>query len=197
MWVMVLLSLLALKAAPAMGAAPALSIVPVPKQRDLMAEGSDVHFWVAHVGKASEGNDTQTLIVWRGKWSGNGEWTTLPMIPDQVVISMATSNDELLMVLKNGQWEIADGLDIRTGPTPPQGDVMLAIAGDPDAVWAVVKGLILPPASTQESETLGATNPPASRRGNQRRSRRNRRGWWFAISSDGKWTTRAADCRMR
>jgi uncharacterized RDD family membrane protein YckC len=157
-WVMVLLSLLALKAAPAMGAAPALSIVPVPKQRDLMAEGSDDHFWVAHVGKASEGNDTQTTIVWRPRLARNDEWSPMPSVA-QRVISIATSNDELLLVLKNGQWEIADGQDIRTGPTPPQGDVMLAIAADQDAVWAVVKGWILPPASTQ---AVSAATAPAT-----------------------------------
>jgi uncharacterized RDD family membrane protein YckC len=147
-WVIVLLSPLALNAIPSLGAAPALSIVPAPKQRDLMAEGSDNHFWVAHVGKAPDGNYAQTTIVWRPRWSGNDEWSPMPSVA-QRVISVATSNDELLLVLQNGQWEIADGPDIRTGPTPPQGDVMLAIASDQEAVWAVVHGWVTPPASTQ------------------------------------------------
>jgi uncharacterized RDD family membrane protein YckC len=154
----VLLSLLAVKS-PALGAAPALSIVPAPKQRDLMAEGSDNHFWVAHVGKALDGNYLQTTIVWRPRWSGNDEWSPMPSVA-QRVISVATSNDELMLVLQNGQWEIADGQDIRTGPTPPQGDVMLAIASDPEAVWAVVRGWVTPPASTTQaiSGAISAAN---------------------------------------
>jgi uncharacterized RDD family membrane protein YckC len=166
-WLVVMLSPLALEAAPASNA-PALSIAPAPKQRDLMAEGSENHFWVAHVGKVPDGNYAQTTIVWRPRWSGNDEWSSMPPVA-QRVISMATSNDELLVVLQNGQWEIADGLDIRTGPTPPQGDVMLAIACDQDAVWAVVRGWIVPNASTQVSlpttvPTTEATTQPAEAR---------------------------------
>src|ERR1700689_2495406 len=101
-WLVVMVSPLAL------GAAPALSIAPVPKQRDLMAEGSDNHFWVAHVDKNPDGNYAQTTIVWRPRWSGDDEWSPMPPVA-QRVIGMATSNDELLMVLQNGQWEIADG----------------------------------------------------------------------------------------
>ncbi len=152
-----LLALVVVMLSPlALMAAPALSIVPAPKQRDLMAEGSDNHFWVAHVGKNPDGNYSQTMIVWRPRWSGNDEWS--PMTPvAQRVVSITTSNDELLLVLQNGQWEIADGTDIRTGPTPPQGDVMLAIACDQDAVWAVVRGWVTPPATMQAS--LPATVP--------------------------------------
>lgn len=131
--------------------APALSISPAPQPRDLLAQGSENHFWIAHVDKSPDGNYPQTEIVFRSKWSGNDDWTPMPSVADRVV-SIATSNDELLVVLANGQWEIADETDIRTGPTPPQGDVLLAIADDQDTVWAVVRGLVsppAPPASTQ------------------------------------------------
>src|ERR1700728_3230885 len=88
------------------------AIAPGPaRQRDLLAVAGADHFWIARVVRDPTDNSTQTLIVYRGKWSGNGDWTTLPMIPDRVV-SMATSNGELLLVLANGQWEIADDTDI-------------------------------------------------------------------------------------
>ena len=99
----------------------------------------------------------------------------MPVIPDRVV-SMATSNGELLLVLANGQWEIADDTDIRSGPTGSMWDTMVAIAGGEDAVWAIVRSS---PASTEESEALGTTNPstePGNRWRKRRRSRRPRRG---------------------
>ncbi|HEX4056121.1 MAG TPA: RDD family protein [Tepidisphaeraceae bacterium] len=139
--------------------APALSISAPPQPRDLFAQGSENHFWIAHVAKSPDGNYSQTEIVFRSKWSGSGDWTPMPSVADRVV-SMAASNDELLVVLANGQWEIADEADIRTGPTPPQGDVLLAIANDQETVWAVVRGTIPPPlpASTAPSKSR-ATGP--------------------------------------
>ena len=138
------------------GVVVAQAISPGPaRQRDLLAVAGVDHFWIARVLRDPADNSIQTLIVYRGKWSGNGDWTTLPVIPDRVV-SMATSNGELLLVLANGQWEIADDTDIRSGPTGVMWDTMLAIAGGEDSVWAIVRSS---PASTEESETLGTTNP--------------------------------------
>ena len=115
------------------------------------------HFWIARVARAPVDNSTGTSIVFRGKWSG--DWTTLPIIPDRVV-SIGTGNGELLLVLGNGQWEIADETDIRSGPTGSTWDTMLAIAGGQEAVWAIVRSS---PASTVksvgESAITGATNP--------------------------------------
>ncbi len=140
----------------ASGIAIGQAIAPGPaRQRDLFAEAGADHFWIARVLRDPVDNSTQTLIVYRGKWSGNGDWTTLPVIPDRVV-SMATSNGELLLVLTNGQWEIANDTDIRSGPTGPMWDTMVAIAGGEDAVWAIVRSS---PASTEESEASGTTNP--------------------------------------
>jgi uncharacterized RDD family membrane protein YckC len=148
--------LLLFAANAATGIAVAQAISPGPAhQRDLLAEAGADHFWIARVLRDPSDNSTQTLIVYRGKWSGNGDWTTLPVIPDRVV-SMATSNGELLLVLANGQWEIADDTDIRSGPTGSMWDTMVTIAGGEDAVWAVVRSS---PASTEESESPETTNP--------------------------------------
>src|SRR5271170_4481583 len=109
--------LLLFAANAATGVAVAQAIAPGPaRQRDLLAVAGADHFWIARVLRDPVDNSIQTLIVYRGKWSGNGDWTSLPVIPDRVV-SMATSNGELLLVLANGQWEIADDTDIRSGPT--------------------------------------------------------------------------------
>jgi uncharacterized RDD family membrane protein YckC len=149
-----LLLLFAANAATGIAVAQAISSGPA-HQRDLLAEAGADHFWIARVLRDPSDNSTQTLIVYRGKWSGNGDWTTLPVIPDRVV-SMATSNGELLLVLSNGQWEIADDTDIRSGPTGSMWDTMVTIAGGEDAVWAVVRSS---PASTEESEPPETTNP--------------------------------------
>src|SRR5271156_3642635 len=94
--------------------APAQPIASAPaKQRDLLAEASADHFWIARIARDPVDNSTFTSIVYREKWSGMSDWTQLPPIPDRV-ISMATSNGELLLVLSDGLWEIADGDDIRT-----------------------------------------------------------------------------------
>jgi uncharacterized RDD family membrane protein YckC len=143
-------------------AAGQAAIAPGPaRQRDLLAEAGADHFWIGRVLRDPVDNSTQTLIVYRGKWSGNGDWGTLPVIPDRVV-SMATSNGELMLVLANGQWEIADDTDIRSGPTGSMWETMVAIAGGEDAVWAIVRSS---PASTEESEAPGATNPSTEQAG--------------------------------
>jgi uncharacterized RDD family membrane protein YckC len=123
------------------------------QHRDLMAVANGEHFWIARVSRDPVDNSTFTSIVYREHWSR--DWTALPTIPDRVV-GMATSNGELLLVLANGQWEIADDEDIRSGPTGALWDTMIAIAGGPDAVWAIVRSSA---ASTQEIGEEDATNP--------------------------------------
>jgi hypothetical protein len=116
----------------ATGIAAGQAIVPAAQRsRDLLAEAGADHFWIARVSTDPRDNSIGTSIVYRGKWSGNGDWTALPVIPDRVV-SMGASNGELLLVLANGQWEIADDTDIRSGPTGSTWDTMLAIAGGPE-----------------------------------------------------------------
>ena len=124
------------------------------RQRDLLAVASGDHFWIARI--AREPDSIVTSIVYREKWAMT-DWTTMQPIPDRV-ISMATSNDELLVVLSDGLWEIADGDDIRTGPPGEMWDAMLAIAAVDDAVWAVVRST---GASTQGSDATEPATQPA------------------------------------
>ncbi|MGA2442844.1 MAG: RDD family protein [Tepidisphaeraceae bacterium] len=151
-WLLVLVAAGAAQAATA--ETPSVSMAPpAARQRDLLAEAGEQHFWIARVVKESADNSMQTSITYRSQWSGNADWMPLPVISDRVV-SMATSNGELLLVLANGQWEIADGTDIRTGPSDGLWDAMLAVANGQDTVWAIVR---CSPASTRAS--AGTTNP--------------------------------------
>jgi uncharacterized RDD family membrane protein YckC len=142
------------------GTAEAQSIAPqVVRQRDLLADAGLDQFWIARVTRDTQDNTFETSIVYRTKFAGNADWTELPPIPDRVV-SMANSEGELLIVLANGQWEIADDTDIRSGPSGETWDTMLAVAAEQNVVWAVVRnsGSI----TTQESPTTGATEAEAS-----------------------------------
>jgi uncharacterized RDD family membrane protein YckC len=131
------------------------------RPRDLFADAGSDHFWIGRVLRDPVDNSTQTLIVYRGKLFANSDWTTLSVVPERVV-SMAADNDELLLVLANGQWEIADDTDIRSGPTSEGWETMLTIAGSEDAVWAIVR---YAPPTTQESaeqETTAPSTEPAT-----------------------------------
>ena len=109
------------------------------------------------------------------------------MIPDRVV-SMATSNGELLLVLANGQWEIADDTDIRSGPTDAMWDTMLAIAGG--------RGCGLGDRAVFAGEHAGergagttnpSTEPRVSRRGTRDAAEAPAR-LMVCEFTDGKWT---------
>jgi uncharacterized RDD family membrane protein YckC len=151
---------------------------PAARPRDLLAEAGEQHFWIARVVRDSADNATQTTIVYRSQWSGNADWMPLPVISDRVV-SMATSNEELLLALANGQWEIADGQDIRSGPTDGLWDAMLAVANGQDTVWAIVR-----------CSGAGTTNPsttPAA--GPTTRAEPEAESRLMACQfSEGKWT---------
>jgi uncharacterized RDD family membrane protein YckC len=130
-----------------------------PKQRDLLACAGEDRFWIARVqlAKSDSGTYEQTSILYREKWSGNGGWTPMEPIIGRVV-SIASNRGELLLVLDNGQWQIADAGEYRAGPPAPQGDQMLAIADEQDAVWAIVHGKIAPVQSSQPA-TAPALQP--------------------------------------
>ena len=156
---LLMLILILLGAVSPLAAAPALPIAqPAPRQRDLLAEAGENRFWIARVNWDQASSSNQTSIIFREKWSGPDDWQNLPIIPDRVV-SMASSNGELLLVLASGQWEIADDTDIRSGPTGGLWDKMLAIAAGPDTIWAVVRSL---PATTQQSATTLPSTIPST-----------------------------------
>jgi uncharacterized RDD family membrane protein YckC len=172
---------------PSVSIAPSVSITPpAPPQRDLLAEAGEQHFWIARVATDS----TQTAIVYRSQWTGNADWTPLPVISDRVV-SMATSNGELLLALANGQWEIADGQDIRSGPTDGLWDAMLAVANGQDTVWAIVR--CSPASATNPSTIPTAEQTTRSEAETQRSEAETQRSepesrLMVCQFSDGKWT---------
>lgn len=146
-------------------AAAASGADAAPRPRDLLAYAGEERFWIARVElvKSDSGNYEQTSVLYREKWSGNGGWTPMeaePMVGR--VVSIAGNRGELLLVLDNGQWQIADAGDIRIGPPAPQGDQMLAIADEQDSVWAIVHGMAAPMQTSQptsEPVTQPATRP--------------------------------------
>jgi uncharacterized RDD family membrane protein YckC len=110
----------------------------------------------------------QTTIQFRSQWTGNTDWTLLPTVPQRIV-SIAASSGNLLMVLSNGQWQIASGevgneWPIRTGPTGSQFDEMIAIASGGGQTWAVVRWL---PPTTQEGATESASTQASTQPGTQ------------------------------
>jgi len=181
-WLLVLVAVGAAQGATA--ETPSVSIAPpAARQRDLLAEAGEQHFWIARVAPDTADKSTQTLIVFRSQWSGNADWMPLPPISDRVV-SMATSNGELLLVLANGQWEIADGQDIRSGPTDRLWDVMLGVANGQHTVWAIVRCW---PASTTNPSTIPATGQTTRSESEPQRSEAESR-LMVCQFSDGKWT---------
>ena len=188
-WLLVWVAAAAAQAATA--ETPSVSIAPpAARQRDLLAEAGEQHFWIARVVREPADNSTQTSIVYRSQWSGNADWMSLPVISDRVV-SMATSNGELLLALANGQWEIADGPDIRSGPTDRLWDVMLAVANGQDTVWAIVR--FSPPSTTGPSTRPATEQTTRSEAETQRSEAEPERSegesrLMVCQFSDGKWT---------
>jgi uncharacterized RDD family membrane protein YckC len=136
---------------------PSLSQAPPQaRPRDLLAEAGEDHFWIAHVVHDPTDNSTETDIFYRSKWTGNAEWVELDPVSDRVV-SMATSNGELLVVLADGQWQIADDDGMRAGPDGLDWKEMVAVGSDSSAVWSIVRWQ---PPSTMQSEI--STTAPAT-----------------------------------
>ena len=104
--------------------------------RDLLAHGGDEQFWIARVVPKGPGNPFEsTNLMYRENFGG--PWTPLEGLSSRVV-SMASSQGEALLVLKDGQWMIANETDIRLGPPPPNLGKMIAIASEGSTVWGVV-----------------------------------------------------------
>jgi uncharacterized RDD family membrane protein YckC len=141
--VLSLASLLVLWCAPAWAGAPT---------RDLLAHGADDVLWMARVLPALQNNPYESTNLWCRENFG-GPWTPLRNISSRVM-SMASLGDEVLLVLRDGQWMIADEQDIRLGPPPPNDGKMIAIANDQKVIWAIV---------TDEGPTMRSSTNPATR----------------------------------
>jgi hypothetical protein len=121
---------------PSIGASAAPATIPEFGQRNLLACADYDHFWVARVipGKGAGGFD-QTRLHFRNRWGG--AWVG-PSIISSRVMSIACRNGELLLVLEDGGWMIADESNLRIGPPPPNRGKLIAIANQQNTVWAIV-----------------------------------------------------------
>jgi len=131
-----------------------------PAPRDVLGHADTSKFWIAQVARAKDQDEVgeQTTIWYRGRFDS---WAPMPAVGGRVV-SMASGGGELLLVMADGQWMIADGDELRPGPAAPGGEKMLAVANERDDVWAIV----LTDESTTQP-TTAATNPttrPAGQR---------------------------------
>jgi uncharacterized RDD family membrane protein YckC len=147
-------------AAPSSTAPSGSSSVP----RALLAHGDshgDVHrFWIARVVNVpADGGAYEQTQFWNTTGFGD-PWAQLPPISSRAV-SLASNAGELFVVLSNGQCMIVDEGDNRLAPGLPQGDTMLAIANDQDALWAVMipKVPSTAPSSTQADALPASTLP--------------------------------------
>jgi uncharacterized RDD family membrane protein YckC len=140
------------------------------RSRDLLSAAGEDHFWLARI-ETNPDHSAQTAIQFRSQWTGNTDWIALPPVPQRIV-SIAASSGNLLMVLSNGQWQIASGeagsdWPIRTGPSGAEFDEMIAIASGGGQTWAVVRWQ----APATQPSTQPATQPrtqesPATMPGN-------------------------------
>jgi uncharacterized RDD family membrane protein YckC len=131
-----------------------------PAPRDVLGHADGSRFWIAQVERAKDQDEVgeQTTIWYRGRFDS---WAPMPPVGGRVV-SMASGGGELLLVMADGQWMIADGDELRPGPAAPGGEKMLSVANDRDDVWAIV----LSDESTTQATTAAsnsATRPAGQR----------------------------------
>ena len=105
--------------------------------RDLLALGGPDRFWIAQVltDRDDQGQFDVTHLLYRLQM---GAWTELQPVSNRVV-DLACDSGELLLVLDNGQWMIADEDSTRLGSNPPGNAAVLAMANDLDTLWAIVR----------------------------------------------------------
>src|SRR5208282_1398422 len=86
---------------------PARAATTALKARDLLAQGGEDHFWIAQVVSSSPASPFEsTNLAYREDFGG--PWTALEQSISSRVVSLASQEGELLLVLEDGQWMIAD-----------------------------------------------------------------------------------------
>jgi uncharacterized RDD family membrane protein YckC len=124
--------------------------------RDLLAHGGEDYFWVARVLPVIPQVPFESTDL-RYREDFGGPWRFLQNVSARVV-SITSRGGELLLVLQNGQWMIADETNIRIGPPPPRSGKMVAIAAEQDVVWAVVMNQEPTTRSTSEPAIMAAVD---------------------------------------
>lgn len=125
--------------------------------RNLLGSADYDHFWVARVVPSGSPGSDETNLLFRNRWGGT--WTPMQTVSSRVV-SVASQSGELLVVLQDGQWMIANADDLRVGLPPPDRGNVVAIANEHEqnVVWAVVSD----EGPTTQPATQTAATQPAS-----------------------------------
>jgi len=148
-----------LRAAPAGGGGtgrqPIAVVTPV---RDLLAHGSDEYLWVADVGMSPSTETPGVNTTVRFRTAGDMRWQVAGEIAARPTL-LASRGSELLIVLDDGSWKIANESGIRTGNDLPGGYDVLALAGQGDDIWAVGAA---DPSRASAAATSAATTTPST-----------------------------------
>jgi uncharacterized RDD family membrane protein YckC len=135
---------------------PIAVVTPV---RDLLAHGSDEFLWVADVGMSTSSETPGVNTTVRFRTAGDMRWQVAGEIAARPTL-LASRGSELLIVLDDGSWKIANESGIRSGNDLPGGYDVIALAGQGDGIWAV--GAADPSralAATSTSTTSSASGP--------------------------------------
>jgi uncharacterized RDD family membrane protein YckC len=125
--------------------------------RDLFAWGTDQLYWSADVVPSGDAHTPAAQTTIRFRTAGDGEWRVIGEVAGPVT-NLSNRGSELLVVLEDGQWLIADG-GIRTGIPLPGKAEALALAGDGDDIWAIAQA---PAGATLSPPAVDSTSAPAT-----------------------------------
>lgn len=142
--------------------AAAQAVEPVPAS--LLAHGSDQMLWIALTTAGEQPGEPERKTVLRYREAG-GDWRDLGVI-GAPVIDLASRGDQLLVALENGEWMLVWPGGSASGPIPPSGAHVRALAARDESVWAValVSGgaAAVGPPSTRPTTRLRAATAPVT-----------------------------------
>lgn len=112
---------------------------PVLSTPNILAHGSEDHFWTARSEIVQEISPPaeQTVIYVRN--GGQSTWRRLLEIPARI-LDVGNRGGQLGILLDSGDWIAASDDGSTTGAPLPGQTRMLAIAGDADTFWALGRG---------------------------------------------------------
>src|SRR5437016_4417351 len=107
---------LLLAAAAEAAAPPAPVSSSDASSRELLAHGTDQHYWAANVAPVPKSRNSAVTTSVRYRASGDVEWREIAEFATPA-IALANRGAELLLVLNGGQWSIVSSDDgsVRSG----------------------------------------------------------------------------------
>jgi uncharacterized RDD family membrane protein YckC len=115
-------------------------------------------YWIAHVTKSNDGA-TLTIIQSRGI-GGQGPWKRIAQ-PGGKVVSLASRDNELAVLLESGDWMLVWDGGSSSGELPQDGAKLLELAGSKQTLWAIAaagqgRAPASAPATTEPATTMPA-----------------------------------------